>query len=321
MPNYQFYAMINITVRTYRAHSNRIHTTKKGVSYIMTDTRIIDMHVHSSASDGTFSPYALLAEAKKAGLSAMALTDHDTMDGIDEAAAAAEELGIELVAGVEFSTDYQGHEIHVLGYYLSQEYPRLKAKLEEFRDFRATRNVRMVKRLQEEGFSITMEELTEKFPDSVLTRAHIARFLCETGQLPDVRTVFAEYLGENCRCYIQRPKISPVEAVILIREAGGLAVLAHPVLYHLTDEELKQLIFEMKEAGLCGLEAVYSENTAADEARMRSLAEEAGLLISGGSDFHGKNKPDIQLGTGKGNLHIPYSYLQALKDKKVQSPS
>lgn len=281
----------------------------------MTDTRIIDMHVHSCASDGTFSPSALLAEAKKAGLSAMALTDHDTMDGIPEAVKAAKELGIELVPGVELSTEYADCEIHVLGYYVSPEYPKLKAMLEEFRDFRDTRNVRMVKRLQEEGFSITMEQLTDKFPDSVLTRAHIARYLCETGQIPDVRTAFAQYLGENCSCYIERPKISPVEAVTLIREAGGLAVLAHPVLCQLEEPKLWQMIREMKAAGMCGMEAVYSENSKEDEVHMRKLAEKAGLLITGGSDFHGKNKPDIHLGTGKGNLHIPYAFLQALKER------
>lgn len=283
----------------------------------MTDTRIIDMHVHSSASDGTFSPSALLAEAKKAGLAAMALTDHDTMDGVEEAAAAAAELGLELIPGVEISTEYHGCEIHVLGYYVSPEYPRLKAMLEEFRDFRVTRNVRMVERLREEGFSITMEALAEMFPDSVLTRAHMAGYLCETGQLPDKRTAFAKYLGENCCCYIDRPKISPAEAVILIQEAGGLAVLAHPILCNLPKEDLRQMILEMKEAGMCGLEAVYSENTADDEVHMRGLAEEFGLLVTGGSDFHGKNKPDIQLGTGKGNLYIPYAFLQALKEKRM----
>ncbi len=282
----------------------------------MSDTRTIDLHVHSSASDGTFTPSALLAEAKKAGLSAIALTDHDTMDGIEEASAAADHLDIELVPGVELSTEYRQREIHVLGFYASPDYPALKAKLEEFRDFRTTRNVRMTERLREEGFSITMEQLAEKFPDSVLTRAHIARYLCETGQLPDTRTAFAEYLGENCRCYIQRPKITPVEAVNLIRDAGGLAVLAHPVLCNLTDEELNQMIREMKAAGMCGIEAVYSENSETDEIRMRQLADSFELLISGGSDFHGKNKPDIRLGTGKGNLLIPYSYLQAFKDLK-----
>ncbi len=278
------------------------------------DTQIVDMHVHSSASDGTFSPSALLQEAKKAGLSAMALTDHDTMDGIAQAAACAKEIGIELIAGVEFSTDYLEQEIHVLGYYLSEEYPKLKNKLEEFRDFRVTRNERMVERLTQEGFSITMEQLKKRAPDSVITRAHVAKHLVETGQVADIPTVFAKYIGENCCCYIQRPKITPVEAVRLIIEAGGLAVLAHPVLYKLTDAELRQMIQEMKDAGMCGIEAIYSENTPEDEARFLALADSFGLLVSGGSDFHGTNKPDIRLGVGKGNLHIPYKLLQAFKD-------
>lgn len=283
----------------------------------MTDTRIMDMHVHSSASDGTFSPTALLAEAKKAGLRAMALTDHDTMDGVAEAAKAAKELDIEFIPGAEFSTDYLECEIHVLGYYLSPEYPRLRDKLEEFRNFRATRNIRMVERLQEEGFSISMEQLAEKFPDSVITRAHISTLLVETGQVADKRTVFAEYLGENCRCYIQRPKITPVEAVLLIREAGGLAVLAHPVMYDLAESDLKQMILEMKEAGMCGIEAIYSENSDEDERKYRELADSFGLLVSGGSDFHGANKPDIQLGVGKGNLHIPYAMLEPFQKLRI----
>lgn len=283
------------------------------------DTRIVDMHVHSSASDGTFSPSALLQEAKNAGLSAMALTDHDTMDGIAEAEACAKKQGIELIPGVEFSTDYLGQEIHVLGYYLSKEYPRLKNKLEEFRDFRVTRNERMVERLTQEGFSITMEQLKKRAPDSVITRAHIAKHLVETGQVADIPTVFANYIGENCSCYIQRPKITPVEAVNLIIEAGGLAVLAHPVMYSLTDVQLRQMIQEMKDAGMCGIEAIYSENTAEDEARYLELTASFGLLVSGGSDFHGKNKPDIQLGVGKGNLHIPYSILESFKELHSQT--
>ncbi len=283
----------------------------------MTDTRTIDLHVHSSASDGTFSPSALLAEAKKAGLYAMALTDHDTMDGIPEAAAAAKELGIEFVPGIEISTEYEGCEVHVLGYYLSPEYPPLKDKLTEFRDFRSTRNERMVEKLAEEGFSISMGQLQAHFPDSVITRAHIARLLFETGQIPDIRTAFQEYIGEHCRCYIERPKITPVEAVSLIRDAGGLAVLAHPVLYKLTDVQLSQMIRSMKGVGMCGIEAIYSENSPGDESRFRKLADSLHLLVTGGSDFHGINKPDIQLGIGKGDLCIPYALLAALKQKRA----
>lgn len=278
------------------------------------DTGMIDMHVHSSASDGTFSPDALMEEAKRAGLCAMALTDHDTMDGTALAAETAKKLDIEFVPGVELSTDYLGCEIHVLGYYVSKDHPELKSMMEQFRDFRSSRNERMVESLQKEGFTITMEDLKKRSPDSVLSRAHVAKYLVETGQVPDIPFVFANYIGEGCRCYIQRPKISPVEAVNLIRSAGGLPVLAHPVMYKLSDVNLNQMIQEMKDAGMCGMEAIYSENTAKDEAHFRELAASFDLLVTGGSDFHGANKPDIKLGIGKGNLQIPYSILHALKE-------
>ncbi|MCI9123227.1 MAG: PHP domain-containing protein [Eubacterium sp.] len=280
----------------------------------MNDPRLIDMHVHSRASDGTFAPDALAGEAKKAGLAAIALTDHDTMDGVPSAKAAADALGIELVPGIELSTTYHGCEVHVLGYYLSPEHPPLKKKLQEFLDFRTARNERMTQKLREEGFSLSMRQIREHFPDSILTRAHIARFLYETGQIPDIRTAFTQYIGEHCRCYIERPKISPVEAVRLIQNAGGLAVLAHPVLCGFPEPVFKQLIQEMKNAGMCGMEAVYSENSPRDERRMRQIADAFGLLVSGGSDFHGANKPQIHLGIGKGNLRIPYAFLQSFKD-------
>lgn len=285
----------------------------------MNDPRLIDMHVHSCASDGTFAPDALAGEAKKAGLAAIALTDHDTMDGVPSAKAAADALGIELVPGIELSTTYHGCEVHVLGYYLSANYPPLQKKLREFRDFRTTRNERMTQKLQEEGFSISMRQIREHFPDSILTRAHIARFLYASGQIPDIQTAFTQYIGEHCRCYIERPKISPVEAVRLIQNAGGLAVLAHPVLCRLTKPVCRQLILEMKDAGMCGLEAVYSENSPQDERRLRQMADAFGLLVSGGSDFHGANKPQIRLGFGKGNLQIPYAFLQSFKDLRKNS--
>lgn len=280
----------------------------------MTDTRMIDLHVHSNASDGTFSPEALIAEAHKAGLSAMALTDHDTMDGVAAAAKAAGPYGIELVPGIELSTTYRGFEVHVLGYYLSPDHPGLRQKTEEFRDFRATRNVRMAARLREEGFDITMEQLLARFPDCILTRAHFARYLYETGQIADIQIAFRDYIGDQCKCYIKRPQISPIEAVTLIREAGGLAALAHPALCKLPQEDFLHMVRQMQEAGMCALEAVYSENSAAQERQMRQLASSLGLLITGGSDFHGANKPHIQLGRGKGNLRIPYAFLQSLQD-------
>lgn len=280
----------------------------------MNETQLIDMHVHSTASDGTCSPSELIAEAKRAGLSAMALTDHDTMDGIPEALRAADSAQLELIPGIEFSTDHMGLEVHVLGYYLSPEYPELKKHMKAFREFRTTRNDQMASKLREEGFSITMEDLNKAYPGSVITRAHFARYLFDTKQISDIRIAFDKYIGDHCRCYVPRPKISPVDTVKLIRRAGGLAVLAHPVMYKLSKEQLTEMLFELKEVGLCGLEAIYSENTKEDERYYLRLAKDLGLLVSGGSDYHGANKPAIRLGVGKGNLHIPYSILQAFKE-------
>lgn len=277
------------------------------------DTRIIDLHVHSNASDGTLTPTRLVAEAKKAGLSAFALTDHDTTDGVAEAKAAAEAVGIELVPGVELSTEYEGKEIHVLGLYINVANEALQKHMADFRDSRDNRNVYMLEKLRAEGFDITMEALETMFPDAVITRAHVARYLLDKGYIPDIKTAFSEYIGEGCRCYVGRPKVTPMDAVDYILEAGGTPVLAHPVVYHMDRPQLKKMIAEMKAHGLVGMEAVYSENTPADEQDYKALAREEGLLITGGSDFHGENKPDIRLGRGRGKLYVPYSFLEAVK--------
>lgn len=277
------------------------------------DTRIIDLHVHSNASDGTFTPTQLVAEAKKAGLSAFALTDHDTTDGVAEAAMAAEKAGIELVPGVELSTEYEGKEIHVLGLYIDITNEALQKHMANFRDSRDNRNVYMLEKLRSEGFDITLEALEAMFPDAVITRAHVARYLLDKGYIPDIKTAFSEYIGEGCRCYVGRPKVTPMDAVDYIIEAGGTPVLAHPVVYHMDRPQLKKMIAEMKAHGLVGMEAIYSENTAADEQDFKSLARAEDLLITGGSDFHGENKPDIRLGKGRGRLYVPYACLEAVR--------
>ena len=278
------------------------------------DTRIIDLHVHSNASDGTFTPSQLVDEAVRAGLSAFALTDHDTTDGIAEATKAANAAGIELIPGVELSTEYEGTEIHVLGLYIDTNNTFLQKQMADFRNSRDNRNVLMLEKLRAEGFAITQEALEEKFPDAVITRAHIARYLLDKGYIPDMKTAFREYIGDGCRCYVGRPKVTPMDAVDYILTAGGIPVLAHPVIYHMEKSKLLSMIHEMKAHGLAGMEAIYSENTPADEQIYKTLAREEGLLITGGSDFHGTNKPDIRLGVGRGKLYIPYSLLEKIKE-------
>lgn len=274
----------------------------------------IDLHTHSTESDGTLTPQELMQHAKECGLSAIALTDHDTINGIEKARPSAEALGLELVPGVELSTDYDGMEVHILGFYIDKKNPEFVSELKEFVDGRDKRNEKMVELLQKEGFDITMEALYQKNSGSVITRAHFARYLVEHGFVKDIKTVFDKYLGDDCRCYVPRKLITPYEAIRLIQLGGGLAFFAHPVLCHMNQDKLRYFVRSLKDAGLTGLEAIYSMNTPGDERNMLKLAEEFDLLVSGGTDFHGANKPHISLGTGKGNMNISYDVLAKIKE-------
>lgn len=276
-------------------------------------TKTIDLHVHSTASDGTFTPTELVTEAERCGLSAFALTDHDTVDGVDEALTAGKQAGLEVIPGVELSTEYKGIEIHIVGLFINPSNESLLTELAKFRDNRDNRNLKMIERLQEEGFHITAEELYRKNPDTVVARPHIARYLVDSGQIKDMKTVFDKYIGDGCKCYVDRYKITPMQAVALIHQAGGLAILAHPCLYKMKRAELTGMIEELVAAGLNGIEAVYSCNQGSDEKDFRAMAEKYHLLLSGGSDFHGANKPYIHLGTGKGNMTVPYDFLESMK--------
>lgn len=275
---------------------------------------IVDLHVHSTKSDGTFTPAELVQEAIKCGLSAFALTDHDTTAGIREAKEAALGTSLEVIPGIELSCYNNGHEVHIVGLFIEENNPEFQAKLSGIINSRNQRNEQMMQLLREAGFSITLKELYEYFPNSIITRAHVARYLYETNQIPDIQTAFQKYIGDHCSCYVPREKVTPYEAIDLIHSAGGLAILAHPLLYHLSADNLKKLVLDLKEHGLNGLEAIYSTYTAGEEREMKQLAESVGLAISGGSDFHGANKPSIHLATGKGKLLIPYSVLEKLKD-------
>lgn len=280
--------------------------------------KAIDLHTHSAESDGTFTPEELMYHAKESGLSALALTDHDTVSGIKKAQPVAEELGLELVPGIELSTDYEGKEIHILGYYIDVGHPEFLRKLKEFVNCRDSRNEKMAALLQQEGFPVTMEELARENPGSVITRAHFARFLVEHGFAKDRETVFRNYLGDGCRCYVPREKITPFEAIRLIQMGGGMAFFAHPVLCHMNPGRLRAFTQNLKDAGLSGIEAIYSMNEPGDERNLLKLAEELGLLVSGGSDFHGKNKPQIKLGAGRGNLRIPYGVLEKIREGRCR---
>lgn len=285
---------------------------------------MIDLHVHSTRSDGTYTPSQLVDYAMEKGLTAFALTDHDTTDGLEEAISHASQLREtlsdkeknkvpEVIPGIELSTDEAGTEVHVVGLFIDQGNEVFRHYLEEFIESRTNRNRKMCEKFQELGIDLTYEALLSRFPDCVLTRAHYAAYLRENGYVGSNKEAFDRYLGSRCPCYVPREKITPSRAVELILTAGGLPILAHPILYHLSDARLDALVAGLKQAGLVGIEAIYSSYSPSDERQIRRLAKKYDLLISGGSDFHGANKPGLDLGTGYGKLYVPEEILADLR--------
>ncbi len=296
----------------------------------------IDLHVHSNRSDGTYTPVQLVDYAMKKGLAAFALTDHDTVDGLDEAIFYAEKLRRELameqetdlpsahpaltpapvpevIPGIEFSTEYQGQDVHIVGLYIDYRSQSFVKQLQEFVASRTARNHKMCRLLREAGIDITYEALLNEFPDAVITRAHYAKYMLSHGYIQSMKEAFDRYVGDRCPCYVPREKVTPVQAVKLILEAKGIAILAHPILYRMSNERLDTLTAGLKENGLKGIEAIYSTYKPHEERQIRALAQKYHLLLSGGSDFHGSNKPGIDLGCGCGNLFVPYEILENIK--------
>ena len=243
-----------------------------------------DLHTHTKASDGRHTPAELVKMAKEKGLEAVAVTDHDTVAGIQEALEAGRQVGMVVLPGVEISTLHEGVEIHVLGYAVDYEDPDFLRRLQELRNVRDLRNQMIVERLKQLGIDITLEEVYAKQQQKGgnVGRPHIAAVLVEKGIVTSVNEAFEEYLGSGKKAYVVPPRISPFEALKLIHEAGGVCVLAHPGLYK-KDELLPQMIAQ----GLDGIEVYHPDHSSSDEDRYRQMAEKHGLLMTGGSDFHG----------------------------------
>lgn len=283
----------------------------------------VDLHVHSNRSDGTYSPSQLVDYAAGKGLTAFALTDHDTIDGLDEAMAYTlkrQKQGLfspEVIPGIEFSTEYQGRDIHIVGLFIDYKGPAFQSHLQAFVDSRIQRNHKMCALLQEAGIDITYDQLQQEYPGAVITRAHYGKFLLSHGYVKSIAEAFDRFVGDHCPYFVPREKVTPGQAVKLILQANGIPVLAHPILYHMSDARLDQLVKELKESGLLGIEAVYSTYSAAEERQIRKLASKYHLLISGGSDFHGATKPGLDLGCGYGKLNIPESILLDLKKSRA----
>lgn len=275
---------------------------------------LIDLHIHTTASDGTFSPKEVVEMALERNLSVIAITDHDTVAGVEEAMEASEGNEITVVPGVEISCLYSGREIHMLGLFLDWKKSEFLEHMEEMRREREDRNKKMIEKMQETGIPVTKEKLQFGEPDTVITRAHFARFLEQEGMVKKKDEAFKKYIGEGCPYYLPRRYIPYEKAIDWIKEAGGLAILAHPYLYGFKEPKIRQMLLDLKEAGLDGLEAYHSSVNNGQSNLLREYAKEYGLLVSGGSDFHGSNKPYVHLGVGKGNVRITdYVYEKLIK--------
>lgn len=274
----------------------------------------IDLHVHSSASDGSLTPEEVVDLAKHTGLTAFALTDHDTVEGVERALVHAEKIkDIEVIPGTELSCYYNNREIHIVGLFINHKDETFLNELQKLERAREARNEKMVQNFVDAGIPITLEELKHGNPNSVITRAHFARVLIEKGICKDKTEVFDKYLGIGCPFYLPKPKVTPEHVISLIRQAGGIAILAHPYSYKLSKTELKHMLDDLIPAGLSGMECYYSTYDDGQMQELRNIAHAKKLLISGGSDFHGTVKPDISIGTGHGNLRIPDQLLTSIR--------
>ena len=272
----------------------------------------IDLHTHSYYSDGSLSPYELVKHARECGLRAISLTDHDTFNGVNEALAAGKELGVEVIPGIEFSVVSTG-ETHILGYGIDINEPNIVAGVEKARELRVINNHRTAEALQKIGFDITVEEARALSPAGNIGRAHFAKVMELKGYVSSVKEAFALYLQKGKPAFNSIRLFQPEEAIDMIHKAGGKAFLAHLHLTRKTGDELEDYVKQLKSMGLDGIEGYYTDYDEAMESEYRQLAEKYGLLISGGTDFHGANKPHIKLGVGYGNLAIPYSLLEKIK--------
>ncbi|MGH8873720.1 MAG: PHP domain-containing protein [Acidimicrobiia bacterium] len=275
---------------------------------------MIDLHTHSSFSDGSDRPSELVAEAARLGLSAIALTDHDTLEGIEEARRAGHRLGVEMIPGTEISCEWRRGGMHMTVLFLEPGAGPLQDRLATLRASRDGRNALMVDRLRDLGIDITLEEVLGQAGEGTVGRPHVAAVLVRKGVVPDPATAFEELLGYGRPAYLGRERLLPKEAIALARASGARPVLAHPHTLGLdTTAEVAELIGWLADAGLVGLECLYPGYPVEQREALMEMARSFGLLVSGGSDYHGTYKEGIALGSGRGDLAVPDEVLETLR--------
>jgi predicted metal-dependent phosphoesterase TrpH len=274
---------------------------------------LIDLHMHSVYSDGSNTPAELVKLAEKQGLKAMALTDHDTVGGIVPLQEAAKDSSVETVPGIELSAECARGTMHILGYFIDHTCSTLLSKIETVREGRKERNQEILKKLNKLGYILMWSDVEDKAGKDVVGRPHFADALVKRGHVRTRKSAFDLLLAKGRPAYVERYRYSAKECIELIRDAGGVSVLAHPATMYMPEDQLKGLVRGLRDQGLGGIETYYAEHHPENIKRFKNWGEEFGLICTGGTDFHGKNTPDLRLGIGFGQLRVPDEALAQLK--------
>ncbi len=276
----------------------------------------VDLHTHTTCSDGTLTPKDLLFYAKEKGLDAIAITDHDCLRGINEAEKYAKEFGIHLIKGLEFAAIYKTKEVHILGLFVDTSDEKFLKTVEDIEIGRFERNAEMVRRFNLLNIPMTLDDLNQGDKYKVITRSHFAEYLVENNYVKDKDTAFEMYLWDGCETYLPREYYTPKEVFEIIHNAGGIAILAHPNFYGFDFDGIKEMMIEFAKDGCDGVEGYYPTYTKEEGEFIRSVASDLDLTITGGSDYHGDTKPGLDLYTGfDNNLVLPKNLLENILEK------
>ncbi len=277
---------------------------------------MIDLHTHSTFSDGTQTPEELVDEAVQLGLTALALTDHDNTAGLPRFLSAAEGKPLRAIPGVELSVNHQPGSMHMLGYFIRHDDPDLNERLIWIRSGRDKRNAAILKNLGNLGMALTHDEVAAMAGEDVIGRPHIAAAMVERGYVSDLREAFNRYLARGKPAYERRSVMDPVEGIRVIRHAGGVPVLAHPFSLQMEGRALRELVKGLADSGLQGIEVYYPGHARNTQDQLLHLARDFDLIATGGSDYHGKTKPDLCLGRGFGSLNVPDDVVDRLENRR-----
>jgi predicted metal-dependent phosphoesterase TrpH len=282
----------------------------------------VDLHMHTTASDGVMSPSEIVRYAKAKGLQAIAITDHDTIEGLEEGLLEGERIDFEVIPGIEISAEHSPGSMHLLGFFLDIHHPLLNERLEYLQTARAERNPKIVERLNRLGIELTYEDVLRASGGGQVGRPHFAQVLLEKNYVRSYQEAFERFLKKGAPAYVDKFRFTAKEAIHFINEAKGVSVLAHPNTLNMNGySELEKLILRLIQEGLKGIEVYYPEHSTLEVAQYKTLAERYGLLMTGGTDYHGIEKNGLDIGVGRGDMRISYSIVEGLKAARNQSLS